>query len=77
MTEADDARSAKPKKTNNGMWIRALDVARKYDTFGLDRVPIDESLRGREHQHTWDHRVAASSGLGKHICTICGAIRRG
>ena len=76
-SEADDARSAKPKKTSNGMWIRALDVARKYDTFGLDRVPIDESLRGREHQHTWDHRVAASSGLGKHICTICGAIRRG
>ena len=42
---------------------------------GLDRVPIDEDLRGEKHQHTWDHRVAATSGPGKHICTICGKIR--
>lgn len=74
--EGDDAQSSGLKAKGNRAWIRALDVARKYDTFGLDRVPIDESLRGQEHQHTWDHRVAAASGLGKHICTICGAIRR-
>jgi len=74
--EGDDAQSSEPKAKGNGAWIRALDIARKHDTFGLDRVPIDVSLRGGEHQHTWDHRVAATSGLGKHICTICGAIRR-
>jgi hypothetical protein len=74
--EIDDALSQEPTEKGNGVWIRALDVARKYDVFGLDRVPIDEGLRGQEHQHTWDHRVVSSSGLGKHICTICGAIRR-
>lgn len=74
--EIDDAVSGELRETSNGVWIRVLDVARKYDAFGLDRVPIDQGLRGQEHQHTWDHRVAASSGLGKHICTICGAIRR-
>jgi hypothetical protein len=74
--EPDDVGFREPKARSNRAWIRALDLARKYDTFGLDRVPIDESLRGQEHQHTWDHRVAATSGLGKHICTICGAIRR-
>jgi hypothetical protein len=74
--EGDDAQPSEPKAKGNGAWIRALDIARKYDTFGLDRVPIDKSLRGQEHQHTWDHRVAATSGLGKHVCTICGAIRR-
>ncbi len=74
--EFDDALSQEPIEKGKGVWIRALDVARKYDAFGLDRVPIDKGLRGQEHQHTWDHRVAASSGLGKHICTICGAIRR-
>jgi hypothetical protein len=60
----------------NRLWIRALDLARKYDFLGLDRVPVNESLRGQEHQHTWDHRVAPSSGPGKYICTICGEIRR-
>ena len=74
--ELDDALALESKKERKGVWIRALDMARTYDTFGLDRVPVDESLRGHEHQHTWDHRVAATSGLGKHICTICGAIRR-
>ena len=68
--------ATEPKGKNNGLWIRLIDIARTYDTFGLDRVPIDVRLRGQEHQHTWDHRVAATSGLGKHICTICGAIRR-
>jgi hypothetical protein len=60
----------------NRLWIRALDLARRYDFLGLDRVPVNESLRGQEHQHTWDHRVAPSSGPGKYICTICGEIRR-
>jgi hypothetical protein len=64
-----------PKQKRDGMWIRSLDVARKYDLLGLDRVQIDEELRGHEHQHTWDHRVAAASGPGNHICTICGKIR--
>lgn len=74
--EKEDALSQQRTEKGSGVWIRVLDVARKYDAFGLDRVPIDEGIRGQEHQHTWDHRVAASSGLGKHICTICGAIRR-
>jgi hypothetical protein len=74
--EIDDALSEELRKTSNGVWIRVLDVARKYDAFGLDRVPIDQGLRGQEHQHTWDHRVVASSGLGRHICTICGETRR-
>ena len=38
-------------------------------------TPIDEDLRGQRHEHTWDHRVAATSGPGKHICMICGKIR--
>jgi hypothetical protein len=65
----------KPREKRNGVWIRTLDAARRYDVLGLDRVPIDEDLRGQKHQHTWDHRVAATSGPGKHICTICGKIR--
>jgi hypothetical protein len=60
----------------DGRWIRTLDTARRYGMFSLDRVPVDESLRGKEHRHTYDHRAAASSGPGKHICTICGKITR-
>ena len=74
--EPESVHLGEPRTRTNRAWIRALDLARKYDTFGLDRVPIDTRLRGQDHQHTWDHRVAATSGLGKHICTICGAIRR-
>lgn len=62
-------------KTRRSVWIRTLDSARRHDFLGLDRVPIDESLRGQQHQHTWDHRVAATSGPGKRICTICGRVR--
>ncbi len=74
--EPENVAPGETRTRTNRAWIRALDLARKYDTFGLDRVPIDTRLRGQDHQHTWDHRVAATSGLGKHICTICGAIRR-
>ncbi|MCJ7782248.1 MAG: hypothetical protein MUQ27_15645, partial [Acidimicrobiia bacterium] len=74
--EPDGASSNVSEESSSGVWIRALDMARHYDIFGLDRVPIDEGLRGHEHQHSWDHRVVASSGLGRHICTICGATRR-
>ncbi|MEN8234660.1 MAG: hypothetical protein ABFR89_07020 [Actinomycetota bacterium] len=59
----------------NRLWIRAIDVARKYDILGLDRVPIDEELRGQDHEHTWDHRVAWKTGPGARICTICGKVR--
>ena len=75
---AETSTGATPKKSEekrNGVWIRTLDTARRYDVLGLDRVPIDEDLRGQKHEHTWDHRVAATSGPGKHICTICGKIR--
>lgn len=61
---------AKPKR-----WIGLIDTVRVYSVFGLDRVPVDVSLRGSEHQHTWDHRAAASSGPSKHICTICGKLK--
>ncbi len=57
-------------------WMFALDQARKYDLMGLDRVPVDEDQRGKEHEHTWNHRVAPESGLGSRICTVCGEIRR-
>ncbi|MEA3511932.1 MAG: hypothetical protein U9R51_10900 [Actinomycetota bacterium] len=68
LDEADDG--------PNRLWIRTIDVARRYDLLGLDRVPIDENLRGQEHQHTWNHRVATASGAGANICTICGKLRR-
>lgn len=57
-------------------WMASLDLARRYDLLGLDRVPVNEGLRGAEHAHTWDHRVAPRSGPGSFICTVCGAIRR-
>ena len=75
-SEPDETSSTGSEEKPSGVWIRTLDMARHYDIFGLDRVPIDEGLRGQEHQHTWDHRVVESSGLGRHICTICGEIRR-
>jgi hypothetical protein len=59
----------------DGVWLRTLDAARRHDMLGLDRVQIDAELRGRKHQHTWDHRVASTSGAGSHICTICGKFR--
>ena len=80
-------RKAKPAKTydlpndppsdepGDGRWIRTLDTARRYGLFSLDRVPVDETLRGSEHRHTFDHRAAATSGPGNHICTICGKVR--
>jgi len=67
-----------PEESGDGLnrvWMHTIDIARKYDILGLDRVPIDEKLRGEEHVHTWDHRVAWKSGPGAHICTICGKVR--
>ncbi|MCL1597674.1 MAG: hypothetical protein M3094_00710, partial [Actinomycetia bacterium] len=57
------------------LWIGVLDKARRYDVLDLDRVPTDKRLRGFEHQHTWDHRVARREGFASHVCTICGGIR--
>ena len=79
-------REPAPKRDQNGesgfaemrhrVWIASLDLARRYDLFGLDRVPVNESLRGNpNHAHTWDHRVAPKTGPGSFICTICGEIR--
>jgi len=73
--ELGETSSKGPKDKRNGVWIRTLDMARDHNILGLDRVPVDDGLRGREHQHTWDHGVAASYGPGKHICTICGKIK--
>jgi hypothetical protein len=58
-----------------GLRLRMLDVARHNDLFDLERVPIDERLRGSEHEHSWDHRVATGTGLSSRVCTICGKIR--
>jgi hypothetical protein len=69
-------KTKEPKDKRSGVWLRTLDTARRHDFLGLDRVPVDVKLRGGEHEHTWDHRVAATSGVGKHICTLCGKIRR-
>lgn len=80
-------RSSEVKTASNGeskfgelrhkAWLSSLDLARRYDLFGLDRVPVNESLRDQaDHPHTWEHRVAPASGPGSFLCTICGAIRR-
>ena len=62
----------------HGAWIRTLDLARRYDVFGLDRVPVAiEQRDDPNHTHTWNHRVAPASGPGSFICTICGAFKRG
>lgn len=78
-TEATQANIDQPESTSGparrGPWIWLLDMARRHDLLGLDRVPVDERLRGGTHQHTWDDRVAASSGLSSHVCTMCGKIR--
>ena len=58
-------------------WIRTIDFAREYDLFGLDRVQVTpEQRQDPNHSHTWNHRVAPTSGPGKYVCTICGAWRR-
>ncbi|MEN8114805.1 MAG: hypothetical protein ABFS21_10505, partial [Actinomycetota bacterium] len=75
-TQPGEEASEDPEDDLNRLWLRAIDVARKYDILGLDRVPIDEELRGQEHEHTWDHRVAWKTGPGARICTICGKVRR-
>jgi hypothetical protein len=59
----------------DGIWLRTLDRARERGLFGLDRVQVDEGLRGGDHQHTFDHGTAAGYGPSKHICTICGRIK--
>lgn len=71
---ADSGKAGVRSRTRPKRWIRLIDTVRVYSAFGLDRVPVDTSLRGSEHQHTWDHRAAASSGPSKHICTICGKL---
>jgi len=73
--EGNDEPRATSRSARRGPWIWLLDTARRRDLFGLDRVPIDERLRGGEHQHTWDDRVATGSGLASHVCTMCGKIR--
>lgn len=70
-SSADSAR--RPPKP--GVWLRVIDIARPYSIFSLDRVPVDTRLRGRDHEHTWDHSAARSSGPSHHLCTICGKIR--
>ncbi|MGI9585660.1 MAG: hypothetical protein ACR2N7_08735 [Acidimicrobiia bacterium] len=78
--EAVDAVPPAPKTasaatTKQSLRMRMLDAARHNSFFDLDRVPIDETLRGSEHQHSWEHRVATGSGLASRVCTICGKIR--
>ncbi len=64
-----------PATSGRGLRLKMLDAARHNDLFNLERVPIDESLRGSEHEHSWEHRVATDSGLASRVCTICGKIR--
>ena len=58
-----------------GMWLKAIDSARDNGWFGLDRVPVHLDQRGKDHQHTFDHGAAATTGLGKRVCTVCGKVR--
>lgn len=74
-TTAPAATTSAGAGTRPKRWIKLIDAVRVYSVFGLDRVPVDVSLRGAEHQHTWDHRAAAPSGPSKHICTICGRLK--
>jgi outer membrane biosynthesis protein TonB len=69
------AASTAHTKKSDGVWLRTLDNARRHDVLGLNRVQVNEELRGHEHEHTWDNRVASTSGAGSHICTICGKFR--
>jgi hypothetical protein len=81
----DQARSPSPQTTRSPRvekeapqttrWLRTIDSARRRGLFDLDRVPVNEALRGQEHRHTFDHGTAASSGLVSRICTICGKVR--
>jgi len=59
------------------VWMGTIDFARRYDLFGLDRVQVTAELRSDpNHAHSWNSRVAPTTGPGRYICTICGAIRR-
>ncbi len=73
--EVPDEHDGADPGQRRGTRLRVLDAARRNSLFDLDRVPIDETLRGSEHEHTWDHRVAAPTGLASRVCTICGKIR--
>lgn len=73
-SDADESSFA---ELRHRLWMTSLDFARKYDLFGLDRVPVSEG-QGSDpnHTHTWDHRVAPSSGPSSFICTACGAFKK-
>jgi hypothetical protein len=58
-----------------GLWLRSLDTVRAHGWFSLDRVPVYEDQRGQDHDHTWNHRAVATSGLSRHVCTICGKVK--
>ncbi len=64
-----------PKARRRALRLRLIDAARTRSLLDLDRVQIDMRQRGQDHQHTWEHRVAASSGPTSFICTICGRIK--
>lgn len=66
--------AAKPGMLTS-VWLGVLDRVRRRDILDLNRVPVDRKLRGHEHTHTWDHRVATGEGLTNHLCTICGKVR--
>jgi hypothetical protein len=72
-----ETRSAEgdPPETKESLWLRTVDTARRNGLFGLDRIPVPDEDRDQEHQHTYEHKAAAQSGPGKHICAICGKIR--
>lgn len=58
-----------------GLWLKVIDSARYNGWFGLDRVPVHLDQRGKDHQHTFDHGAAATTGLGRRVCTVCGKVR--
>jgi len=74
-SEVSRAPDAARRPPATGLWLRMIDIARPYSVFSLDRVPVDTRLRGRDHEHTWDHSAARSSGPSHHLCTVCGKIR--
>jgi hypothetical protein len=74
--DVDRAGKAEPSDASRpSLWLRGLDAARHQGWFSLDRVPVYEAQRGQDHDHTWNHRAVATSGLSRHVCTICGKIK--
>ncbi len=74
-SKAERSARGRPGEQRPSLWLRSIDTVRAYGWFSLDRVPVYEDQRGQDHDHTWNHRAVATSGLSRHVCTICGKVK--